>query len=282
MVAAAVVGGVVAAGVGGSIAASGARDAAQTQADAANRSTDIQNSQWQQTQQNMKPYLDLGNAAINPLQQALGYNSDWSANSGNPLQQQFTAPTVEQAQATPGYQFTRDQGLKSVQNSAAARGLGTSGAALKGASSYATGLADSTYNDVYNRALQTYQTNYNSAANNANRLQTLVGSGQNAAGSMGALGTQTAGNIGNTLMSGANASAAGMVGSANALAGGMNGVGNSAMVYGLTQNNSGSGSGGGIGGWLNQQYAMGQANPNTTQGADLNAINGTGSTYTGL
>lgn len=240
---AAVVGiaGAAATAYGASQASSAAEDAANTQANAANRSADIQNAQWQQTQQNMKPYMDLGNSAINPLLQALGYNSDWSVNSNNPLQQQFSAPTAAQAQQTPGYQFTLDQGLKSVQNSAAARGLGTSGAALKGASSYATGLADSTYNDVYNRALQTFQTNYNSAANNANRLQTLVGSGQNAAGSMGSLGAQTAGNIGNSLTSAANASAAGTIGSANAISSGLNGVGNNALVYGLMQNNAGAG-----------------------------------------
>ncbi|RQZ17233.1 hypothetical protein DIE15_12225 [Burkholderia sp. Bp9031] len=224
-----------------------ASDAAQTQADSANYAASLQNQQWQQTQKNLKPYMDLGSSAINPLLSAMGYNvtkSDdgtYSFNGTNPtniLQQQFSAPTAAQAAATPGYQFTLNQGLKSVQNSAAARGLGTSGAALKGASTYATGLADSTYNDVFNRALQTFNTNYSSAANNVNRLSGLVGNGQNAAATNGSLGAAAAGNIGNTLMSGANAQASGMVGSANALAGGMNSVANGAMTYGLLSNNA--------------------------------------------
>lgn len=224
---------------GAVISGDASKSAAKTQAQAAEDSAHLQNDQWQQTQANLKPYMDFGSGAINPLQTALGYNSDWSVNPSNILQQQFSAPTAAQAQATPGYQFTLGQGLKSVQNSAAARGLGTSGAALKGASTYATGLADSTYNDVYSRALQTFNTNYSSAANNANRLSGIVGNGQNAAATNGSLGAAAAGNIGNALTSGANASAAGTIGSANAISSGLNSAGSNALLYGLTQNNAG-------------------------------------------
>lgn len=253
-IATAIVGGAVVGGVASNMAAS-------KQASAANKATDTQAGQWAQTQQNLSPYMELGSSSISPLLQAMGYNvtknSDgtYSYNGTDPnniLQQSygnFTAPTEAQAQASPGYQFTLDQGLKSVQNSAAARGLGTSGAALKGAASYATGLADSTYNDVYNRALNTYNanastfnTNYNVAANNVNRLQGLVGNGQNAAATAGSLGAATAANIGNTLTSGANASASGIVGTSNALTGAMNNYANMQYVSGMMQNNAGGGS----------------------------------------
>jgi hypothetical protein len=238
---------------GAAISAYGANKAAGKQADAANRATDIQNDQWNQTQTNMKPYLNLGTSSISPLLKAMGYNATQNddgsytyggADASNPLMQTFSAPSAEQAAATPGYQFTLQQGLKATQNSAAARGLGTSGAALKGAATYATGLADSTYNDVYNRALQTFNTNYSSAANNVNRLSNLVGNGQNAAASQGALGAQTTANIGNTITSGANASAAGIVGGTNALTSALGGIGNNAMIYGLTQNNAAGSAGG--------------------------------------
>lgn len=233
--------------IGGKMSSDASKSAANTQADAANHAADLQNQQWQQTQANMKPYLDLGTSSISPLLQAMGYNATqngdgrWSYNgidSSNPLMQRFAAPTAAEAAASPGYQFTLQQGLKATQNSAAARGLGTSGAALKGASTYATGLADSTYNDVYNRALQTFNTNYKSASDNVNRLTGLVGSGQNAAGGLGALGAQTSANIGNTITSGANAQAAGTIGSANALSGALGSLGNNAMLYSLTQNNA--------------------------------------------
>ncbi|MCA8087500.1 hypothetical protein [Burkholderia cenocepacia] len=249
-VTAAVVGGVGSL-VGGIAGADASQSAANTQSDAARYSADLQNKQWEQTQKNLKPFMDLGTSAINPLLSAMGYNvtknddgtyTFGSTDPNNPLQQRFTAPTADQAAATPGYQFTLDQGLKSVQNSAAARGLGTSGAALKGASTYATGLANSTYNDIFNRALQTFNTNYSSAANNVNRLSSLVGNGQNAAATNGSLGAAAAGNIGNTLMSGANAQASGAIGGANALTSALGGIGNSALTYGLLNNNAGGGS----------------------------------------
>ncbi|WP_144023047.1 hypothetical protein [Burkholderia sp. AU15512] len=259
-VAAAIAGaGVVGSVASGVIGSNAAGDAAQTQADAANNAAALQNQQWQQTQANLKPYLELGSGFINPLVTALGYTMNGLGNvtgtiDSNPLQQKFSyadfqAPTAAEAAATPGYQFTLDQGLKSVQNGAAARGLGTSGAAMKGAANYATGLADSTYNDVFNRALNTYntnlgkaqstfQTNYNSAANNANRLLGVVGNGQNAAATNGSLGAAAVGNIGNTLTSGANAQASGIVGGANALSGALGSLGSGAMTYGLLNNNA--------------------------------------------
>ncbi|WP_167309923.1 hypothetical protein [Ralstonia mannitolilytica] len=233
MVAAAIGIGAATSLAGAAMTSSAAGDAAQTQADAANRSADMQNAQWQQTQQNLRPFIDFGTSAINPLRSAMGYDGNWNIDPNNILNQNFTAPTAEQAAQTPGYQFTLDQGLKAVQNSAAARGLGTSGAALKGASSYATGLANSTYNDVFSRALNTFNTNYGSAANRVNRLNTLVGNGQNAAATNGSLGANAMSSIGDTLMSGANAAAAGRVGSANAIASGLNGLGSNALLYGM-------------------------------------------------
>lgn len=236
---AAAIGVSAAAGLAGSaMSASASKSAADTQAQASENAAQLQNDQWQQTQANLQPYMTFGAGAINPLQSAMGYNSDWSVNSNNILQQQFSAPTADQAAQTPGYQFTLQQGLKATQNSAAARGLATSGAALKGASAYSTGLADSTYNDVYNRALTTFNTNYSSAANNVNRLSGIVGNGQNAAATNGSLGAAAAGNIGNTLTSGANASAAGTVGSANAISGGLSSAGSNALTYGLLSNNA--------------------------------------------
>lgn len=237
---------------GAAITSDGAKSAASTQSDAARYAADKQDQQWQQTQGNMKPYLQLGTSAISPLLRAMGYdatpNGDGTYNfngvdASNPLMQRFSAPTAAEARATPGYQFTLDQGLKATQNSAAARGLGTSGAALKGASTFASGLANSTYNDVYQRALNTFNTNYSSAANNVNRLSNMVGNGQNAAGGLGALGAQTTANIGNTITSGANALAAGTIGSANALSGALGSMGNNAMLYGMMKNNAGGSAG---------------------------------------
>lgn len=72
----------------------------------------------------------------------------------------FTAPTAEEAAQTPGYQFSRDQALGAISNSAAAQGLWGTGATGKAMEDYATNLANTHYNDVYNRNLNTYMTNY--------------------------------------------------------------------------------------------------------------------------
>ncbi|WP_186055697.1 hypothetical protein [Burkholderia gladioli] len=224
------IGGVVSA-VGGIVGAGASSDAANTQADAANRAADLQKAEYDQTRSDLAPYRNLGTQYIPQLQTALAnplLSSTFSY--GN-----FTAPTAQEAQATPGYQFTLGQGLKAAQNSASARGLGSSGAAIKGAESYATGLADSTYNDVFNRDLSAYTTNRNNAlgnfttnygvaSDNVNRLLGLVGNGQNAAAQTGALGAQATNSIANSITSGAAASAAGTVGAANALTNGLAGA----------------------------------------------------------
>ena len=236
MVAAAIRGAAVAGIAGSAISAGAAGDAAQTQSDAANRSADLQWQQYQQTRSDLAPYRDLGSSYVPQLKDALQ----------NPLLSttfnygSFMAPTAAEAAATPGYQFTLDQGLKAAQNSASARGLGASGAALKGASTYATGLADSTYGDTFNRALTSYTTNRNNALGNfttnygvasdaVNRLLGIVGTGQNAAALTGSLGAQATGNVGNTIMAGAASQAAGQVGAANAITSGISGIANGAQ-----------------------------------------------------
>ncbi|MFC4275570.1 hypothetical protein [Achromobacter aloeverae] len=142
---------------------------------------------------------------------------------------------------TPGYQFTLQQGLKSLNNQNSAMGLGLSGAQQKGLLSYATGLADNTYGQQYNRALQAYNTNYGIANDMYNRLAGLAGMGQNAAAGVGNAGLQTANTAGNYATQAANAGAAGTIGSANALSSGLSGISNGLGLYSLL---GGGGSGG--------------------------------------
>jgi hypothetical protein len=144
-------------------------------------------------------------------------------------------PTQAQLEATPGYQFNLSQGLKSTQNGYAAQGLGTSGAALKGAATYASGLADTTYQNQFKNALDSYTTN-------VSRLQNIASLGENAGANTGNFGTQTAANIGQTAVGAANASAAGTIGSANAITGGINSLSN-AYLFNQFYGNPGGGSG---------------------------------------
>ena len=135
-------------------------------------------------------------------------------------------PTIAELEATPGYQFAKTQGLQAVQNAAAAKGLGISGAALKGAANFATGLADNTYKTQFD-------IDQANKTNSFNKLLSLTNVGANAAASTGQFGQQAAQNAGQFSTSGANAQAAGTIGGINALTGGFNNAVNNYQNYNL-------------------------------------------------
>lgn len=166
------------------VGAVSSQDAANAQKKAAQQASQTEMQMYQQTRSDLAPYRDFGTSTLPQLQGLL---------TGNPTTQQA------QLQSLPGYQFTLNQGLQSVQNSAAARGLGNSGAALQGAANYATGLADSTY------------------GNQVNRLLSAAGLGQSAAAQTGGFGAQAAGQVGQNTMTAGNAQAQADLGIASAL-----------------------------------------------------------------
>lgn len=218
MVAAAVVGGAVVGGVASNMAAG-------KQADAAGKAADQSAEASAQMRADLSPYNQVGQQAISPLWSAMGYTTDAGgnrvANPNSVLQQQFQFNPKDLA-STPGYQFALTQGLKSTNNSLAAQGLGLSGAQAKGLSQYATGLADQTYGNQYDRALSTYNTNFSAAQNNVGNLQNLLNVGQNSAAQTGQAGINAANNAGNYLTQQGNAQAAGIAGIGNAANSGIN------------------------------------------------------------
>lgn len=123
--------------------------------------------------------------------------------------------TESYLQSTPGYQWNLQQGEQAVTNSAAARGLANSGAALKGASTYASGLADSTYQNQFN------DTN------------TLANYGYNALNQQGTNTLNAANLSGQARMAGVGATMAGTTAQANSLQNGLNSLGNQAANYGI-------------------------------------------------
>ena len=150
-------------------------------------------------------------------------------------------PTQAALEATPGYQFNLSQGERGVENSASAQGRGISGAALKGAAGFATGLASSTL-DQQQRIFQT------NLGNVLNPLTNLVNMGEGAAATTGQLGASATSSANQFAVGGANATAAGQVGSAGAIGGALGGAGNSASNFLLFNALNG---GGGFGGGAN-------------------------------
>ena len=216
-VATAIVGSAV---VGAAATAYGANKAADAQTAATDKAAQTSLGMYQQTRSDLLPYQQYGQNAGNQLQARL---SD------------LTSPIVmDQAtlEKTPGYQFNLTQGLKATQNSAAARGLGTSGAALKGAATFATGLADSTYQNQFQNAV-TNQTNA------YNRLFNLTQLGENAAAGTGQAGTAAANTAANAQIGAGNAQAA----AANATGSSISNLASNLGAYGMYKGlygNSGS------------------------------------------
>lgn len=195
----------------------GASKASKAQAQAAAIAAAQQEKMYQQQRSDLAPYMNAGNQAVSDLQGSQGY---WAA----PIVMDQSA--LEQ---TPGYQFTLKQGLKSVQNSAAARGLGVSGAALRGASDYTTGLANNTYKDQFNLE------NIN-RGNMYNRLMGVSQLGGNAAAGVGNAGMQAATNIGQAATNAGNAQGAAYMAMGNTANQFANNVGGMMMSNKLMQN----------------------------------------------
>lgn len=210
---AAAVGAVGAVG-GGLIQANAAKSAAGTQAAAADQASNNTLAMFNTTQTNLAPFRQAGQNALGQLSGELG-------NLTTPFQ-----PTTAQLQSTPGYQFTLGQGLQAAQNSFASQGLGTSGAAEKGAVNYAEGLAGTTYQQQFQNYLTQNQQIYGMLGN-------LGSLGENAAATTGSQGLTATGQSGAFTTAGAAASAAGTVGAANATANSLNSLGGTASNLAL-------------------------------------------------
>lgn len=94
----------------------------------------------------------------------------------------------------PGYGFRFDEGLRAIERSGAARGMGLSGGILKALTRYGQGTASAEYGNVYNRIANiaglgqtgqnlTAQAGMNAANQQANYLQNMGDA--NAAGALG-------------------------------------------------------------------------------------------------
>jgi hypothetical protein len=225
-----------AAGQAAKTQAQAAEDAAQLQHEDAQAALAFQNKEWETQQKNLAPWLSAGKGALGEL---TGLTSTPGEGLLTPFGETFKAPTAAEAAATPGYQFTLNQGETALQNSAAARGGALSGGTAKDIANYAEGLASTTYQQTFNNVLTQYQQAFNkfetNQTNTYNRLAGIAGTGQTAATTLGSEGSAAANNVSNTMLtSGAQigqqlnnagaATASGYVGQANAINSGISGI----------------------------------------------------------
>ncbi len=237
---------------GGIIQGNAASNAASAQTAADQQAIAGQKAQYAQTTSNLNPYMQAGTANLGAYQNQPGQTQTALGTAYNNAQSLSNPSTLTQAQleATPSYQFNLQQGTAATQASAAARGLGISGSAMKGAANYASGLASSTYQNAFNQNQTKYQDASNqfglqNTAQNTyyNQLQGTVNTGQTAANTLANYGQQSQnaissayGNIGTAQAAGINAQAAdyssAIMGGANLLSSGVSAAGGTGGLSG--------------------------------------------------
>ena len=179
--------------VGGIAGGKGAKKAAKIQAEAAKYAADLQYKQFEESRADLAPWREAGGKAIGQLSDMLKPGYDYTA--------------------SPGYQFRLNEGLKGVQNSAAARGILQSGGTLKGLTKYGQDYAANDFNDSFNR------------------VASVAAGGQQVNSTLASLGANAATNAGNFATQGANARASGYIGQANSLSNMFNQLGTIGMNY---------------------------------------------------
>jgi hypothetical protein len=216
-------------GIGGAmISGNAAENAAETQAAAGDRASQLQYQMFQQQRGDQAPWREAGVRALGSLEDPN-------------FQKDFTMADYQQ---DPGYQFRMAEGQKALERSAAAKGSLMSGGFMKGLTRYGQDVASQEYGNAYNRFNADRDRRFN-------RLSSIAGIGQTANNQVGAAGQNYANQVGNIGMGVANAQGAAGIAGANAWSGALSGIGNNAMNYSLysgLMNNGTGGGGGGFGG----------------------------------
>lgn len=180
------------------VGAYAANKASQTQADAAQQSSDTQMQMFRESQAAQEPWRQAGLDALNKLVPLTEYKN-------------FSAADF---QADPGYAFRLSEGQKALERSAAARGGLLSGGTGKALQRFGQDYGSQEYTNAFNR----YQTE---RAARLAPLQSLAGLGQTTAQQIGQQGMQTGANVGNEITNAGAARASGYVGVGNALSSGL-------------------------------------------------------------
>lgn len=237
---AAAIGASAVAGLAGSALQAGSAGKAGAEAAAAQRyAADLQMAQYQQTRGDLQPFFTNAQNQLPALTALAGQTQTALTGAYNNAQAHIPGQMTQASlEATPGYQFNLSQGLKAVQNSAAARGLGVSGTALKGAAQFGTGLADSTYQNQFANQQQQfndYNQQFSNVYNGANAVynQTYgpVALGESAAAQSGAIGQAGATQAGNNIAGAGQSLAAADLRQGSAYAQGANTIGSAYGNY---------------------------------------------------
>jgi len=189
--------------IGGGLSYMGSQNAANAQREAAAQSAAVQKEMADKSiaaqremfdigRTDLQPYREGGVTAQNQLMQLFGLGGDTTGANYGKYAQDFSMPEFT---GDPGYQFRLKSGMDALNRSAAARGMGISGANIKGATEYGQNFGSNEYNNAYNRALSTFQTN---RSNQLDPLYKLYTGGQASAANSAAAASNLGSNLGTT------------------------------------------------------------------------------------
>jgi hypothetical protein len=223
--------GAIAPAIGGIASAAGSLLGSKAGAAGSQAAADAQLQMYQQARADLSPFTSAGQSVLPDLTTLAQGGPNGPGGTNFLAQAQGMLPgqmTEAELVQTPGYQFNLAQGLQSTQNSAAARGLGVSGAAMKGAATYATGLADSTYQNQFNNAQTRFsdvgnlnQIQQGNLTSQFSKLYDVARLGENAGAQTATTGATLAGNQGNFLQTAGQTTGAGYAGVGNAINSGL-------------------------------------------------------------
>lgn len=207
----------------GLVGAAGSIYAGMTEAEAATKAAELQKQgndaalaefkrQFDSQRADLEPWRQAGLGALDGLK---GFEDNNPQFQAEPFQFNTTG-----ANADPSYTFRFNEGVKALQNSAAARGNLLSGNTLKGITQYGQEAGSQEYSNAFSR----YQTEVTNRFNRhniqrgqkLNAMQSLAGVGQSAVQQMGNASQNYATNAGNAMTGGANAQAQGVMGASQA------------------------------------------------------------------
>ena len=189
--------------LGGYLSSSGQRDAAQTQAAAADRAAALQFEQRQADIARLQPQFEAGTNALRQMQ------------GGAFAQPEAFRFDMGKFQADPGAEFRFRSGMDALNRSAVAKAGLQSGAALKAATRYGQDYGSQEFGNAYQRSIDAYNADVARSNTGYNRLAAIAGLGQTAGTQIGTAGQNYATNVGNLTGQAGQAIGAGQIGAGN-------------------------------------------------------------------
>ena len=186
--------------IAGSVISGGASYlGAKEQAKSTDRATEEGRRQFERQVQLQAPFREGGIQALNKL---------------IPMAMNYKPFSLKDFEVDPGYEFRRREGLRAIENSALAGGMGRSGSTLRGLTRYGQELGSEEFMNAFNR----YQTNRSAEMN---PLLSLAGAAQTSSNTLGNAAGQLGSSLSNLAVGSGNARASAYAGTANALASGL-------------------------------------------------------------